>query len=89
MLSYKFFLPEDVHGIAVNKPLLKLAPKSILEFVDRPIVSHDRARGGPNQIIVILRPNEADIQPLANDPIMLPIRKSIAELNELLLTYQN
>ena len=44
------------------------------EFAERPIASQDSARGGPDQNKVLFRPNEADIQPLANDPIMLPMR---------------
>ena len=46
----------------------------MVEFVERPIASHDSAKGGPDQNNVLFRPNEADIQPLANDPIMLPMR---------------
>ena len=45
------------------------------------MASQVRERGSPDQNMVRLRPKKEDIQPLANDPIMLPMRKSIAKLN--------
>ena len=67
-------LPDDVHGSATNRPWVKLVTLIIVEFVDTPIANHDRARGKPEQIIVFLRPYLADIQPLANEPMMFPKR---------------
>ena len=51
------------------------------EFIERPITSQDKARGNPELNIAIFFPVEAVIQPLANEPMTLPTRKSVAKLN--------
>ena len=50
------------------------------EFFERPIISQDKAKGIPDQTIASFRPILSEIQPLANEPITLAIRKSVAIL---------
>ena len=67
-------LPTEVHGTAVNIPWQKHDAYSINEFVERPKTIQDRARGKPELNMAHLRPTRAAIHPLANEPMMLPMR---------------
>ena len=51
------------------------------EFIERPITSQDKARGNPELNNVIFFPIEVDIQPMANEPMTVPMRKSVAKMN--------
>ena len=69
-----FYLPTDADGTAVNIPWQKLDTKSIEEFVEKPKISKDKAMGKLDPNNAHLRPIKAAIQPLANEPMMLPMR---------------
>ena len=73
-------LPTGVHEIDANNPWQKLETYIITELVDRPITSQDKAKGIPDQTIASFRPILSEIQPLANEPLALAIRKSVAIL---------
>ena len=71
-------LPTGVHEIDANNPWQKLETYIMTEFVDRLITSQDKAKAIPDQTIASFRPIVSDIQPLANEPMTLAIRKSVA-----------
>ena len=73
-------LPTGVHEIDANNPWQKLETYIMTELVDRPIISQDKAKGIPDQTIASFRPILLEIQPLANEPITVAIRKSVAIL---------
>ena len=57
------------------------------EFVDMPITSQDKAKGTPDQTIASFRPIVSDIHPLANEPMTLAMRKSVAILYDSIDSY--
>ena len=53
----------------------------MIEFVEKPITSQDKARGNPELNNVSFFPIGADIRPLANEPMTVPMRKIVAKMN--------